>query len=360
MSEETTGGRTSARRVEPARSGGRGLAVFATLVALGALSATLYPHFVRVTGAPANGAGDALDALRNEQARQAAEVKHLTEGIAAIDARAQNEPAAVPVNPTVAIPDRALKLAEAEYLLQAANDRVKVTGDARDALAMVLAAQALVDRIDDATLAGARDQLARDAAALREAASVDVDATYDRLQALAKSMPDLPARGKHFTPAAPVDGAQGTSMIWQKFLSLFQFRREGAAQRPPLGPDDATYLRLNLALMVQSAELALLRGDADAYRQSLETVRRWLDDYLDTTTPAVGQARAEIEQLLSVRIDRAQPDIGGSLAALRAVVGPPSSDATPAPAAPAPPAPTAPVTPAPATPAPADAVGAAP
>ena len=335
MSDESTSARTNARRAEPARSSGRGLAVFATLVALGALSATLYPHFARVANAPAVDAGDALEGLRAEQRRQADELKRLTDGVAAFDARLRGEqPAAwAPPNATVAIPDRALKLAEAEYLLQAANDRIKVTGDARDALAMVLAAQALVDRVDDATLASVRDQLAHDAAALREAATVDVDATYGRLQALAKAMPDLPARGKRFT-AAPVDGAQGTSMIWQKFLSLFEFRRQGAAQRPPLGPDDATYLRLNLALMVQSAELALLRGDAAAYRQSLESVRGWLDDYLDTTAPAVGQARAEIEQLLLVRLDRAQPDIGGSLAALRGVAGPlPAATPTTAPVA---------------------------
>src|SRR5262249_18633854 len=144
-----------------------------------------------------------------------------------------------------------------------------------------------------------------------------VDATYGRLQTLAKSLPELPARGKRFT-AAPVDGAHGTSVLWQKFLSLFEFRRQGAAPRPPLGPDDATYLRLNLVLMVQSAELSLLREDAAAYRQSLESVRGWLDDYLDPTTPEVGRARAEIEQLLMVRVDRAKPDVGASLAALRA------------------------------------------
>jgi uncharacterized protein HemX len=236
---------------------------------------------------------------------------------------------AEPANGVAAIPDRALKLVEAEYLLQAANDRLKVTGDARDALAMVVAAQTLVDRIDDATLASVRAQLARDAAALRQATSVDVDATYERLQALAKALPDLPARGKRFT-AAPVDEAQAGSVMWRKLLSLFEFRRQGAAQRPPLGPDEATYLRLNLVLMVQSAELALLRGDAAAYRQSLASVRGWLDDYLDTTAPAVGQARADIEQLQTVQIERAQPDIGASLAALRGIAGPLQSNPGPA------------------------------
>jgi uroporphyrin-3 C-methyltransferase len=113
--------------------------------------------------------------------------------------------------------------------------------------------------------------------------------------------------------------------VWQKFHSLFEFRREGAGARPPLGADEATYLRLNLALMLQTAELALLRNDAAVYQQSLGSVREWLDDYLDTGDLAVAGVGAEIDQLLELRLDRPLPDISASLAALR-----PLLDAKPA------------------------------
>jgi uncharacterized protein HemX len=257
-------------------------------------------------------------------------LKQLADGIAGFDARLQNDrreaTQSQPQNATAAIPDRTLKLVEAEYLLQAANDRIKVTGDARDALTMALGAQALIDRIDDPTLSSVRTQLARDVAALRDADAVDLEATLERLRALGKVLPDLPARGKRFSAPTTGEAPTGTSVLWQKFTSLFEFRRTGAAPRPPLGPDDATYLRLNLGLMVQSAELALLRGDADTYRQNLESVRSWLDDYLDTTSSAVSAARAEIEQMLTVRLDRTHVDLGGSIGALRAVVGPVAAD----------------------------------
>ena len=329
MSDESAGVRANARRSETPRSGGRGLAVFATLVSLGAFAAVVYPMVQRQANAPASDSSGALEALRVEQQRQREELKRLTDGVATLDARLQTQPAqpAQSANASAAIPDRTLKLVEAEYLAQAANDRVKVTGDARDALAMLLAAQALVDRVDDAALADVRTQLTHDVAALRDAAAIDVDATYRRLEALATALPDLPVRGKRYA-ATPVDETQsGTAAIWQKVMSLFEFRRQGGAQRPPLGPDDATYLRLNLGLMVQSAELALLRGDGDVYRQSLESVRRWLDDYLDTSATAVGDARAELERLLAIKVDHSRLDIGGSVAALRAVAGslPPSA-----------------------------------
>src|SRR5215470_2003284 len=120
MSDESAGARASARRNEARRSSGRGLAVFATL----------YPQYVRMTSGPPSDSG-AIEALRLEQQRQADELKRLADSIAGFDARLQNdrrEAAQTQApNPTAAIPDRTLKLVEAEYLLQAANDRIKVT-----------------------------------------------------------------------------------------------------------------------------------------------------------------------------------------------------------------------------------------
>ncbi len=84
--------------------------------------------------------------------------------------------------------------------------------------------------------------------------------------------------------------------------------------------------------MLQTAQLSLLRHDEVVYQQSLESVRRWLDDYLDTGATEVTTARAEIDQLLAVQIDRALPDIGAPLAALRKVMAP-ASPVTLAPAA---------------------------
>src|SRR5262249_31791439 len=156
-----------------------------------------------------------FEALRTEQQRQAEELHRLGDGVAALDARlqsAERAPPPPPSNATAAIPDRTLKLVEAEYLLQSANDRVKVTGDARDALTMALGAQALIDRVDDAALAKVREQLGHDVEALRDASAVDVDTIYRRLQALGHALPDLPMRGKRFGAASAGDGEQGTSV----------------------------------------------------------------------------------------------------------------------------------------------------
>jgi uroporphyrin-3 C-methyltransferase len=328
------------------RRSGRGLAAFAVLIALVALGVAGYPYYQRMAGSGATETVGELEALRVAQHRQAEELARLVADSSAFEARltqqqsaGPDQAAAQPSNATPALPsalpERALKLGEAELLLQSANDRLLVTRDVRAALAMLGAAQSLVDQVDDQALADVRSALSREIAALRDVSGVDVDATYQRLQALARVIAQLPARGVKFTSAPAPSEPQGTpaastgSLAWAKFLSLFEFRRQGTSVRPPLGPDQAAYLRLNLGLMVQTAELALMRNDADVYQQSLQSIRSWLDDYLDTGSQDVAGARAEIDQLLAIRLDRSVPDISSSLNALRRVLNP-SSTTTPA------------------------------
>lgn len=321
-----------------ARRSGRGLASFATLIALIALGAAGYPYYQRLVGSDATETNAELVAVRLAQQRQAEDLKRLSEAAAGFDVRLKQQQSSeaqqsVSATPTIAvqmpsaIPERALKLGEAEFLLRSANDRLLVTRDARAALAMLLAAQSLVDQIDDQSLGDVANALSGEIAALRDVSGVDVDATYRRLQAISRVILELPARGARYTSApAPSTGApdgappSAGSLAWQKFLSLFEFRRQGTNARPPLGPDEATYLRLNLGLMLQTAELALMRGDSVVYQQSLESVRRWLDDYLDTGAQDVANVRGEIDQLLAVRLDRSAPDMGSSLAALHRVL----------------------------------------
>jgi len=353
MSESDTG-RDFATRVgaTPVRRGGRALASFATLLALAALGLAGYPYYQRyVVGVPAPINSGEFESLRTAQQRQIDELARLTAQTTALDARLGQQPnrsdeprsadaqgpAAEPLAAPPAMPERSLRVAEAAFLVQAANDRLLVTGDVRAALAMLLAAQSLLDQIDDAALTDVRSALSTDIASLRDVTVVDIDAAVAQLQALQKTLPGLPMRGGRFASppvAAPTDAApvSTASLAWQKFLSLFEFHREGGAARPPLGPDEATYLRVNLGLMLQTAQLALLRRDGVVYQQSLESVRRWLDDYLDTSAADVSAVRAEIDQLLSVRVDRSLPDVGGSLAALRKImttVPPAAPPATP-------------------------------
>ncbi|HEY6598758.1 MAG TPA: uroporphyrinogen-III C-methyltransferase, partial [Pseudomonadales bacterium] len=348
----------------PVRRGGRGLAAFALLLAVSALGLAAYPYYRQLNAPPTI---DDPGALRDAQQRQADELQRVVGKSAEIESQLRrqqqrlDETRVAPSMPDGSAPSvltpeaqRALKLVETDYLLRNANDRLLVQRDVPGALTLLLAAQSLASQIDLPAMASVRDALATDIEALRNDPGIDVRSASSRLSSLARTVLELPTRGVRFSSndagvavattatldsTAPVESTLelAAGSAWQKFRSLFEFRRERGTARPPLGPDEAAYLRMNLALQLSLAELALLRNDASVYQQSLGSARRWIDEYLDPAAVLVTTARADIDQLLTLRLDRALPDISGSLSALRPVIdaygGQPSPPAAIEPAA---------------------------
>ncbi len=221
---------------------GRVLASFAMLLALAALGLAGYPYYQRyVVGVPAPINSGELESLRTAQQRQADELARIAAEAKALDARFSQQateaqqavPPAVDSPTASALPERALRIAEAAFLVQGANDRLLVTRDVHAALAMLLAAQTIVDQIDDAALADVRAALSGAIASLRDVTIVDVDANV-RTAAGASEGATGPADAwrpfRCCTPvAAPSDAApmSTAAVAWQKFLSLFAFHRQG-------------------------------------------------------------------------------------------------------------------------------------
>lgn len=93
--------------------------------------------------------------------------------------------------------------------------------------------------------------------------------------------------------------------------------KPGDTAIPLMTPDAQVFLRTNLQLQLQTARLALLRGEPAAFTQSLDDATRWLRQYFD---PASTPVRSALETILEIR-DAAAPsakvDISGSLRLLR-------------------------------------------
>ena len=108
---------------------GSAVTALALLLAVTSLALAGYEFYQRVTSGRPMAAVDTRDALRVELQRQAAELQRIGDDVARLDARAQNEvgaPAAATSNGQAAIPDRMLRLVEAEYLLQSEIGRAHV------------------------------------------------------------------------------------------------------------------------------------------------------------------------------------------------------------------------------------------
>ena len=84
-----------------------------------------------------------------------------------------------------------------------------------------------------------------------------------------------------------------------------------------LSPDAEFFLRNNIALQLQSARLALLRGEQAVFEQTLDDTSALLTEYFDADSASVAGALETIAEIRSHVFTAATPDISESLRLLR-------------------------------------------
>ncbi len=232
--------------------------------------------------------------------------------------------------------DRDWKLAEVEYLLRVANHRLLMERDALTAGQMLTAADKILAELGDFSLFAVRARLADEILSLKSLTGTDLQGLYLQLEALKNNVKSLPLRlpeylqnrapGFDATPEEVETATQDKEQtVWQEIGSrlsaFYQYRKIDGTEtrRPLLSPDQETYLEMNLRLMLERAQLALMRRNQLVYEQSLSTAEEWIGEYHDTSASAVTLMQSQIAELLTVELELPIPDISGSLTALQAV-----------------------------------------
>lgn len=222
-------------------------------------------------------------------------------------------------------------IAEAGHLMRIANDTLHLQRDVDTAIAALMAADVRLRDLGDPAFHAVREPLAREIAALRAVAVPDVAGLTLVLGSLAERVEQIPlamqfhgGRGQ-IPAAAEVAHPAPDAMDWRAFLrnvwddlkSLVVIRRSKEPVGAMLPPDQEYFLRQNLRLKLEAAQLAALRRNEAAYGNSLQTAREWLNAYFDKGAGAVTAMLTEIDRLEQARLNPPLPDISGSLRALR-------------------------------------------
>jgi uroporphyrin-3 C-methyltransferase len=84
-----------------------------------------------------------------------------------------------------------------------------------------------------------------------------------------------------------------------------------------LTPDAAQLIRSNLALQLQAARLALLRGEQAIFDQSLDDAVALIGDYFDASSAQVDGALQTISEIRGSMVAVSPPDISESLRLIR-------------------------------------------
>ncbi|MFV8783946.1 uroporphyrinogen-III C-methyltransferase [Microbulbifer sp. SA54] len=222
------------------------------------------------------------------------------------------------------------QLAEADYLLRLANQRLMLEQDSRAALGLVQEVDKIVRDVDLPDLYGVRQQLARDLTALKLVENVDREGIYLRLRALEEQLVKLNIQPK-FDLATP-DAAQAEQQSaeseagdnrfqksWNNFTNFLKGSvriRDAEIDPVLLSPQSETRFRQTLRLSMEQAELALLRADKTVYSDALKQARELLMQY-GVDNPQRQALLRELEALSNETIATDLPNLSASQSALR-------------------------------------------
>ena len=216
-------------------------------------------------------------------------------------------------------------LAEAEYYMQIANAQLQLGNNPRLAMLALEMADERVVQMANPALTDVRRALADELAALEAMEKPDLQGATLTLASLARVVDSLPLRvagstmGRGESTSDEELGATGRA--WASVKDAMSGRVKvtppDEETRALLTPDAARLIRSNLALQLQAARLALLRGEQAIFEQSLEDADALLEQYFDSGSAQVASARDTIAEIRDSMVAVAAPDISDSLRLIR-------------------------------------------
>ena len=216
-------------------------------------------------------------------------------------------------------------LAEAEYYMQIANAQLQLAGNPHLAtLALSLADERILQMANPA-LTEIRRALSNELRSLEIMDKPDTAGVTLTLASLAAVVDSLPLR-QEITRSADGEAATDTELtgtdraletLRSAMSKAVSVRRVDETVQPLIAPEAQYFLRANLALQLQAARLAMLRGEEQLFQQSLDDAAAWLREYYNTGSAPVQSALQTIADIRDSAFTVATPDISESLRLLR-------------------------------------------
>lgn len=226
-----------------------------------------------------------------------------------------------------------LDLAEVDYLLRLANERLKLFSDPTAADQALEVADMHLAAIDNPMYLGVRQDIA---AARRDLASVEMPDYLEitnELDSIQQSIPGLPFRGEEVVAraAGQVEGESWWEKVKSAFSNLVTVRRSTDQENERISLQDKDFIRQRVWLQLEIAHLSLMRRDQQAFRSSLERVQASMSEWFDPADARFQSANQDLSELLAIEVQVEVPDITAPWSTLRLLRG---SQSGPAPAAP--------------------------
>ena len=213
-------------------------------------------------------------------------------------------------------------LAEAEYLLRLANQRLIMAGDVVAATALLNSADSILLELDEVSLYSARAAVAADLAALRAVPKVDVEGLYLRLAALIEQVQhlaifELPVQPSRLEAVPAEDWQeklqQGYAEALHKLSDYIVIRRRDVPYEALMDPQWERMVRQNMRMLLEQAQVALLSGNQVLFRESLQRTSHWVEQFFEADEAGSRALSQDIALLMEQTISVDLPDVSKSL-----------------------------------------------
>ncbi len=221
-------------------------------------------------------------------------------------------------------------IADAEYLLSVANERLHLVGDVNTTRAALEAADQRLRESGDTGTIKIREQIAKEISLLQGITPPDMVGLYSRLQALevdvAKLALALPYAGKPLTPPEESNNDSAVSEDSNDLINsaihglegIVTIKRSEKPIKEILTQEQADFIREQLKIKLELVKIALVHQDDSLFQASLKDLTGWGMQHF-TNNEALGHFTSELDKLQLVKLRTQFPDISQSLKMLRDV-----------------------------------------
>ena len=219
-------------------------------------------------------------------------------------------------------------IADAEYLLSVANERLHLVGDVNTTREALEAADQRLRESGDAGTFKVREEIAREVALLNSVTVPDIVGIYASMQTLQDRVDKLalllPYTGKTLTAPAPVKqpadaSAEDKSLLdsaMNQLGGIVTIRHTEHEVKEILTPEEAQFIREQLRVKLEMVKIALVQRNEALFQSSLADAKKWTEQNF-TKNEDVNNFIAEMERLDNLKIRSQFPEISASLKMLK-------------------------------------------
>ena len=221
------------------------------------------------------------------------------------------------------------QVAHAEHLIRAAHQRLVLTSDVDGAFALLDAADKVVGDIKEIGTIKVRRAFASDLNTLNVASRIDMAGIFVKLDALQEQIQELSMPSLEWTSKAikmdvsdeEAGAKEKLSTVFNNVLSAvtaqYEVQHLDEPVKPILSTDQRVYLKQNLSLLLEQAQLAVMKRDPLVYRRVLKQAEDWVRGHFNLDTPVAQATLHTFSSLSAVELNPKAPDISGSMRALK-------------------------------------------